>query len=68
MDEADRAMQYQMNLNAEAARKRVDPLPPPTGRCLYCRDPVDPTHHFCDEDCRQDWDYERARARLWGRS
>lgn len=40
----------------------------PTGKCFYCEDKLtDPTHRFCNTDCRDDYDREsRLRSRMKG--
>jgi hypothetical protein len=41
-------------------RRRAGPQP--TGRCLWCGEPVRPPLRWCDVSCRDDW--ERAHERI----
>jgi hypothetical protein len=37
------------------------------GFCHYCDEPVGAKEKFCDEHCRDDYDYLQARSRANGR-
>ena len=51
--------------NAKAAARKL----PVTGSCHYCQAWFGDTstQHFCDEDCRNDWQHEQDAKRRNGR-
>ncbi|WP_445772894.1 hypothetical protein [Shewanella sp.] len=55
-DVADNAAK-EAELHFAAALKVRKPVLPFLGFCHYCIEPLGPTNHFCDADCR--YDYER---------
>jgi hypothetical protein len=55
-DAADNAAK-EAELHFAAALKVRRPVLPFLGFCHYCIEPLGPTSHFCDADCR--YDYER---------
>lgn len=59
-DDADKA-DFQQEMFREAAMKmRRQEGPLPTGKCLFCDEPLPMPHRWCDVDCREDWE-KRAR-------
>jgi hypothetical protein len=38
-----------------------------TGICLYCGSTVDEPKLFCDEDCRQDYEFEQKMKKINGK-
>lgn len=63
MDEADRADSLQESALVEALyrmRKAAETLHP-TGECLWCGEIVGDYHRWCDADCRDMWERDRAR-------
>ena len=69
MDEADLAFdseqRYLTQALAAQARSRV--LQQPTGCCQYCGNTEGLADRlFCDRDCADDWEYERALRRKLG--
>lgn len=69
-DEADLAFDAEQRhltqaLAAQTQRSRV--LQQPTGSCHYCGNTEGIAHRlFCDRDCADDWEYERALRRKVG--
>lgn len=59
MDEADRASEEEERNIAEALRTRKPEGPAPTGRCLWCDEPLQYGARWCDSKCRDEW--ERTR-------
>ena len=55
-DAADNAA-TEAELHFAAALKVRKPVLPFLGFCHYCIEPLGPTSHFCDADCR--YDFER---------
>lgn len=49
-----------------AARRAVDALPS-TGLCHNCGEEVSDNRHFCDADCRDDWQKRRHAKTREGR-
>ena len=62
-DDIDRAMeQEQKTLEvAISAAQKPEKYLPFTGYCYYCSDPIDMGKRFCDNLCRDDYDYEQSR-------
>lgn len=57
-DELD-AIQDRME-QEEELRKKYTPKPPvlkSVGKCLYCGAPLEGDLRWCDEDCRDDYEY-----------
>jgi len=68
MDDIDRACEREEKDRAIAlAAARRTPCLPDTGRCHYCDASVPPGAHFCDVDCRTDFEREQAAVRRNGR-
>jgi predicted nucleic acid-binding Zn ribbon protein len=67
VDDTDRATESEEKYRdlALAAARNVPTLPT-TGRCHYCDASVPPGAHFCDVDCREDYERERAAAKRSG--
>lgn len=64
-DIIDDANEHAAAFLAEAIEARKTFAPSPghaTGRCLCCGLPVEPPRRWCDRDCADDWEAERARA------
>jgi hypothetical protein len=64
-DDADRAAEYQENLNANAHRAYTPTVKAPPGLCVWCRDDI-ASGQFCDADCRDDWEKYTRRQRNGG--
>ncbi|GAC1529370.1 MAG: hypothetical protein NVS2B4_07670 [Ramlibacter sp.] len=69
MDEADLAFDSEQRYLSQAlaaqARSRV--LQQPTGCCQHCGNTEGLDDRlFCDRDCADDWEYERALRRKLG--
>ena len=64
MDDIDRAAEYQRRLTEAAVsqRKRESGLQA-TGHCHWCDEPVTGERRFCDSDCADDWERDRAKRR-----
>lgn len=41
----------------QAALAKRQPETPRTGHCLYCKTPLDSKRVFCDEHCREDYEW-----------
>lgn len=69
MDEADRASDESEALLAEQIRLAgiKPPTVKPSGYCRYCLEPVAPDALYCDAECREDDESERAQMRRMGR-
>lgn len=68
-DEADRADEYietERQRQIEAARQSAQERPP-SGRCRFCKEELDPWESYCDSDCRDDFEREQAAKRRNGR-
>lgn len=64
MDDIDRAQEHiEKEALGYVARSRKPAGPVPTGRCHYCDGPVAPALRWCGDECRADWDKERAAHR-----
>jgi len=67
MDDLDRAQEREAQDRERAlAAARNRPCLADTGRCHYCDASVLPGAHFCDADCRGDFEREQAAARRNG--
>ncbi|WP_299310590.1 hypothetical protein [uncultured Halomonas sp.] len=74
----ERLLEREMELEEELRQRRIAEarqaaaLPAPSGRCLYCSDPVAPGLHFCPVEepglpgCRDDYEMEQAAKRRNG--
>ncbi len=49
-----------------ALRVRKPEGPKPTGRCLWCDEPVEEGRRWCDAGCRTDWE-RRSKAKTGSR-
>lgn len=72
-DEFDKVQEHEEYLRETAIKNQCSKpdkfLPPATGFCFNCGDPVLLNQHFCDSDCRDDWEKARnARQRNRGQS
>ena len=65
MDDIDRAQEREEMDRATAIRAaRVAVALPDTGLCYWCEDPVPAGAHFCNCECREDYDrHEKSRRR-----
>lgn len=67
-DPMDRATVESERLLEEQLRVARSAKPislPATGKCHNCDGGVQPTHRFCDSDCRDDYErMKRSRAQL----
>jgi hypothetical protein len=63
MDEIDRAneraAQFLAHSLANAAKAPM--LPPSTGLCFNCEEPVQVGERFCNCDCRNDWQLRQPK-------
>lgn len=63
-DIADRAAEQQQYLNDLALQKREQaPALQANGYCHNCDEPLTGSLLFCDQDCRDDFDYRAKRSR-----
>ncbi|PZQ21150.1 MAG: hypothetical protein DI569_12860 [Sphingopyxis macrogoltabida] len=60
-DIIDRAAELEEMNRADALARRKPDGPPATGHCLNCGEPMPEGRRWCDADCRDDWQAERAR-------
>lgn len=64
MDDADRADKVINNTVADGLSAiRRSPSLVPAGFCHFCGEAVQPSHLFCDTDCRDDYDHMQARRK-----
>lgn len=67
MDDIDRAQEREQQDRAIAlSAARNAPTLPSTGACHWCDASVPEGAHFCDVDCRQDWEREISARRRAG--
>lgn len=67
MDDIDRAQENEQRDRALAlANARRAPALPATGACHWCDASVPEGAHFCDCDCRIDWERDVAARRRAG--
>jgi hypothetical protein len=65
MDDVDRTAERQEREAPFLLRAAMKPAgPQPTGFCHWCEAPV--THLFCDEHCRDDWQFAQDRKKING--
>lgn len=62
LEELDR--ESAMNLQRKRAAQAAARLP--NGQCANCDEPLPPTLHFCDADCRDDFERRRRAAQRNG--
>ena len=68
LDQAEDLIEVTLSHQIADVRKQVHTLPT-TGFCHYCYSPVDKSQHFCDADCRDDYDQRKqAQIRSTGRA
>jgi hypothetical protein len=69
MDVDDKATELE-ELDRESAmnlhRKRAAAFRLPDGQCANCDEPLPPNQHFCDSDCRDDYERRRRAAQRNG--
>lgn len=65
MDEIDIAQETTERNLAHAIRKAQTAAAEakPRGRCLFCEEAIWKGWRWCDSQCRDDWEKERAAAR-----
>lgn len=61
IDDANDKAARDLKLCIEVARK-PKPLPPPTGLCFNCGETIDTATRWCDDDCRDDWQFRNRRG------
>ena len=67
MDDIDRASEREaMDRDLALAAARRAPLLPSTGRCHWCDASVPGEAHFCDTDCRADFERDQAALKRNG--
>jgi len=67
VDDIDRAQENEQRDRALAlANARRAPALPATGACHWCDASVPEGAHFCDCDCRSDWERDVAARRRAG--
>ena len=63
-DQVDIAQElHDLQLKVSLARR--EPTIPFTGRCNWCKQPVDVVFQFCDKDCSDDWHQHRRMNGGW---
>lgn len=68
LDQADEVIEMTLANQITDVRRTAKYLPT-TGFCHYCYSPVDKSQHFCDADCRDDYDQRKqAQIRRTGRA
>lgn len=55
-DNLDIASDYEELARTQALAFKKPVGPSPTGRCLYCDEPVDAPHRWCCAECRDGWE------------
>lgn len=67
-DDGAKASEHELSVAlANHASKQRTGIRPYTGFCHYCNTPLPNPQRFCDDDCKEDLQYEeecRARQRL----
>ncbi|MBE2897815.1 DUF2116 family Zn-ribbon domain-containing protein [Pasteurellaceae bacterium 20609_3] len=58
-DIADRQTQHALAVSLINARRHKHSHLKPTGFCHYCKEKLDSERLFCDEDCRDDYEWEQ---------
>ena len=67
MDDLDRAQQREEQDRERALAAACSaPLLPATGHCHYCDASVPGEAHFCDSECRADYEREESAMRRGG--
>lgn len=65
-DLADDVIENHLQKSLEAVRASAPKLAL-TGTCHNCGESVEPWEHFCDHDCRDDWDLRQDAMKRNGR-
>lgn len=68
-DEADRSDEKIFNViddGVAEARRKIGKSLLPIGVCHFCEAALRSGLTFCDNDCRDDWEHERARKKALG--
>lgn len=63
MDDLDRASLYEEQARQAAiedAKRKTGPMLKATGRCHYCEGFVSRDERFCDIECRDAWEMNKA--------
>lgn len=63
MDDADLADKEILAMTQH--RKESEPEAKPTGKCLWCGDPVDQGKRWCCVSCRDEWDKAQRYENLF---
>lgn len=61
IDKATAIAEESLRLAIEAAKAGASAPLPAIGKCHYCEEPLEEGLRFCDEFCREDYDYITAR-------
>ncbi len=61
MDFADLAEFNEARDRDLALSQRAPEGPRATGKCLHCDEPVPVGRRWCDQECRDDWQFARER-------
>ncbi|MDQ7982231.1 DUF2116 family Zn-ribbon domain-containing protein [Paraburkholderia sp. SARCC-3016] len=64
-DQADDCIDLALEC-ARSAIRVVPKLPDSNGKCLNCESSIDPAQHFCDAECRDDFERIQAAKRRNG--
>lgn len=71
-DEADLADEFQERFIADSLqrhRTEQSSVLKATGKCLFCEEPLEAGHRWCDTHCRDDWQREEdAKRRRLGKA
>ena len=67
LDVASSQTQKELESILKAHRERSEPNMTPKGTCYYCDEPNNKQLVFCDEYCRDDYDYDKQRRKANGR-
>lgn len=65
-DEATEAAAENLERSIAQALNNAPPPLPAKGSCYYCSEPLDGGLRFCDEYCREDYDYMMTRRKVNG--
>lgn len=58
----DAALEHEAHIKAALTVRQ--PTLPFTGQCHYCKATVSNNQHFCDADCRHDYERLKANGRV----
>lgn len=61
-DSIDHAVEIEDFMLQTQLTKRRDEAADFTGFCLYCEEPVEQPHRWCDVACRDDYQKQQARV------